>query len=231
LTYTISDGNSCINSAQAIITVYQLPVVSTGSYGPVCANVPYLPLSGTPTGGVWNGIGVSGTPGTGYVFSPSAGTQTLTYTYTDGHSCVNSSQTVIIVNPLPVVSPGTYPSVCANADNIALAGSPSGGIWSGTGVTGNQVTGYVFDPSAGTQTLTYTYTDGNTCYKSEQVVITVHPLPVVSAGSYGPVNIGSSPISLVGTTFGRHFQWPGRFSQPIRSYLGRYWNAYYYLYF
>ena len=48
-------------------------------------------------------------------------------------------------------------------------GTPVGGTWTGTGVTGN-----MFDPSFGTQTLTYTYTDVNLCTDSDMVVITVN---------------------------------------------------------
>ncbi|MBK6384763.1 MAG: hypothetical protein IPF69_15235 [Chitinophagaceae bacterium] len=36
--------------------------------------------------------------------------------------------------------------------SIPLEGSPAGGVFSGVGVTDN-----MFDPSVGTQTITYTY--------------------------------------------------------------------------
>lgn len=65
-----------------------------GSYGPVCTNDPDVVLIGTPAGGVWSGIGV-----TGNMFNPNAGTQTLTYTVTDMNGCSDSDQTTITVNP------------------------------------------------------------------------------------------------------------------------------------
>ncbi len=176
LTYTYTDANSCANSAQTTITVNPLPEVSAGTYGPVCVDAPDITLAGSPEGGVWSGTGVNGN-----LFDPSVGTQTLTYTYTDANSCANSAQTTITVNPLPEVLAGTYGSVCVDAPDITLAGSPEGGVWSGTGVNGN-----LFDPSVGTQTLTYTYTDANSCTNSAQTTITVNPLPEVSAGTYGP---------------------------------------------
>src|SRR5690606_35605492 len=64
--------------------------------------------------------------------------------------------------------------------DVLLVGSPTGGIWSGTGVTGDQTNGYVFDPSFGTQTITYTFTNGNGCANSDVTTITVNPLPVLS---------------------------------------------------
>ena len=153
LTYSYTDGNSCTNSCQTTINVNPLPVVTCGTYGPVCVDAADITLGGSPAGGTWSGTGV-----TGNSFDPSVGTQTLTYSFTDGNGCSNSCQTTITVNPLPVVTCGTYGPVCVDAADITLGGSPAGGTWSGTGVTGNS-----FDPSAGTQTLTYSYTDGNGC--------------------------------------------------------------------
>ncbi|MBW6481305.1 MAG: hypothetical protein K0B37_17905, partial [Bacteroidales bacterium] len=81
----------------------------------------------------------------------------------------------VTVNPFPEVTAGTYePIECSDADDILLTGSPTGGVWSGTGVSGNQTDGYVFDPSEGTQTLTYSYTDENGCTSSDQATITVN---------------------------------------------------------
>ncbi|MBK7031572.1 MAG: hypothetical protein IPH45_21310 [Bacteroidales bacterium] len=138
---------------------------------------------------IWSGTWFPGTVEAGFVFDPSSGTQTLTYTYTDGNSCVNASQAIISVLDLPLVSAGTYAAVCVDAADITLAGSPAGGVWTGTGVSGSIETGFVFDPSVGTQSLTYSFTDGNSCSTSDQVVITINQLPVIVAGSYGPVCI------------------------------------------
>jgi hypothetical protein len=79
----------------------------------------------------------------------------------------------VMVNPLPIVSAGTYGPVSADAPDITLAGSPAGGIWSGTGVSGNQGVGYLFDPSSGTQTLNYAYTNPNGCMASASTTIVV----------------------------------------------------------
>ncbi|MFN6116675.1 MAG: T9SS type A sorting domain-containing protein, partial [Flavobacteriales bacterium] len=63
----------------------------------VCVNAADVALNlGTPAGGTYSGVGVSGTVGN-QVFDPSVGTQTLTYTYSDG-TCSNSATTTITVN-------------------------------------------------------------------------------------------------------------------------------------
>ncbi|HMJ68562.1 MAG TPA: DUF6443 domain-containing protein [Cyclobacteriaceae bacterium] len=81
---------------------------------------------------------------------------------------------------LPSVSAGSDQSGCLNGSAISLTGgSPSGGEWSGPGVTGDQVNGYTFTPSsagAGAKNLIYSYTDaGTTCEGGDVRVITVYP--------------------------------------------------------
>src|SRR5690606_30085948 len=128
-----------------------LPTVSAGNIDPVCTNVLGVPLAGSPAGGTYSGTGVSGN-----TFDPSAGTQTVTYTYTNANGCTNSATATIVVNPLPTVYAGNYAPVCPEAGNVTLAGSPAGGIFTGIGVSGG-----TFNPASGTQTVNYEYTDGN----------------------------------------------------------------------
>jgi hypothetical protein len=103
--------------------------------------------------------------------------QTLTLVNVADVNCSTliSGSSTVTVNPLPTVTISSYGSVCADAADITLVGSPIGGTFSGTGVTGNN-----FDPSVGTQTITYFYTDANSCSASATTTITVNPLPVVT---------------------------------------------------
>ncbi|MBE0638760.1 MAG: BspA family leucine-rich repeat surface protein, partial [Bacteroidales bacterium] len=82
----------------------------------------------------------------------------------------------IVVYDLPLVDAGTYEPVSSNAQPVILGGEPIGGEWTGTGVSGNPSDGYIFDPSAGTQELTYTITDGNGCSNSDQAIICIIPV-------------------------------------------------------
>jgi hypothetical protein len=78
------------------------------------------------------------------------------------------------VNALPSVSLSNLGKVCTYNPAFSLSqGIPTGGTYSGTGVSGN-----MFDPSvsgAGTFTLTYTVVDGNGCTNSAQSTIVVDP--------------------------------------------------------
>src|SRR5574343_455433 len=199
ITYSYTDGNGCSNTANTTISVNSLPVVSAGTYLDQCANAPMLSLVGSPTGGTFSGAGVSAGQ-----FNPAVGTSNITYNYTDGNNCANSASTVINVNPIPLVSGGSYPNVCANAGNVALVGTPVGGTFSGTGVTGSN-----FDPAAGTQTLTYNYTDGLGCSNSSTTTITVVNPAAVSAGTYTPVCVDAANVALVGSPAGGTFSGSG----------------------
>ena len=142
--------------------------------------------------------GISSSP---YTINPTGPIgSTTTYAIT-GISDVNCTATSfpasvnVVVNPLPVVNCGTYGPVCVDAADITLGGSPVGGTWSGTGVPNNN-----FDPSVGTQTVTYNFTDGNGCMNSCQTTITVNPLPVVTCGTYGPVCVDAADIDTAASS-------------------------------
>lgn len=100
--------------------------------------------------------------------SPSiAVTPTATSVYTvsgnmTGCTTTAIKTTTVNVNQLPSVSMGTLTSpMCTNGPTVNLTGSPVGGTFSGVGVTGN-----VFNPASagvGTFTITYNYTDANSC--------------------------------------------------------------------
>ncbi len=196
----ILDGTECAgDTAVFFVTVNPLPIVNAGAYPPVCSNAPDITLSGSPGSGTFTGTGVSGN-----TFDPSVGTQIITYTYTDMNGCTNSDTALITVYPTPVVNAGAYAPVCINAPDIILTGSPAGGNFSGTGVSGN-----TFDPSVGTQIITYTYTNLNGCTNSDTALITVYPLPIVDAGSYAPLCQGAPNISLLGSPVGGTFSGTG----------------------
>lgn len=100
-------------------------------------------------------------------------TATTTYTFTPtGGQCSNTGSTSITVNPLPSVNFAAVPQLCVYNSPVTLTqGSPSGGTYSGSGVSGGQ-----FDPAVaglGTTPLTYSYTDGNGCTNTAQSSVVV----------------------------------------------------------
>lgn len=103
---------------------------------------------------------------------------TTSGTYLDSYAttagCDSIYQLDLIVNPLPLVTLTLDTIVCSLGNQIQLYGeSPSGGNWSGQGVTGN-----IFDPTSilpGDYIINYSYTDINGCIASasDTIIVTV----------------------------------------------------------
>jgi hypothetical protein len=149
------------------VTINPSPVVGCPNDTTLCSNEPsYVLAGGSPLGGTYTGTGVMAGSFDPALASP--GVNLITYTYTDINSCSNTCTFDVTVNTAPVVVAGTYGPLCDDGPDILLNGTPPGGTWTGSGVTGN-----MFDPSYGTETLTYTYTAMNGCTDSEQTTITV----------------------------------------------------------
>lgn len=101
--YRVLITNSCntVTSAAATLTVNANPVVTATDLWNrrVCISDTLVPLSGSPVGGNWSGIGVSG-----FNFIPGAtaiGSYTLTYTYTNAAGCTKSDTTKVVVSDCP----------------------------------------------------------------------------------------------------------------------------------
>ncbi len=200
ITCDITDANGCRATATTIITVNADPAVDAGTYSDVCINGSAVSLVGSPAGGSFSGPGVSGT-----TFDPAlagTGIHTITYNYTDPAGCSGIGSTTITVNALPVVDAGTYANACINEGIVSLVGSPTGGIFSGPGVSGNN-----FDPTisgVGIHTITYTYTDPNGCSNSATTTITVVPIATSTTGvaicsNQLPFNWNNNSYSAAGT--------------------------------
>src|SRR5690554_4072024 len=207
ITYSVTGANGCSATNSETVTVNPLPNAAfTIPNSVYCEDVNTVPLTPAQSGGTFSGPGVSGSN-----FNPSvagAGTHAINYEITI-NGCTASSTENVTVNPPPIVSfSGLNTSYCYDETNVPLTGSPSGGTFSGPGVTGN-----VFDPStagAGTHTIVYTYTDGNGCTATSSQNTTVNPLPVLSIGGLASdYCITSSSVTLTGSPSGGTFSGPG----------------------
>ncbi|TAE45634.1 MAG: PKD domain-containing protein [Cytophagales bacterium] len=121
---------------------------------------------------------------------------------------------VTFVWPLPNLTVSTFNTPI----NLAGAGLPIGGVFSGNGVSGN-----LFTPSstvAGSHIITYTYTDGNNCQASASVTILVttnscqgNPVPTPNITGLTSVCNGQSNVtysvssSLLPGSLNNNFQW------------------------
>ncbi|MBN1117544.1 MAG: immunoglobulin domain-containing protein [Bacteroidales bacterium] len=179
-THTISYTNevgTCTSTAYQNITVHALPIINIAAFPDQCEGGAAIVLNqATPVGGTYSGTGVSG--GSFYPTVAGVGTQTITYTYDDGN-CTNSSSGNITVNHLPAVSfAGLAAKYCELDAAAPLTGTPTdaGGVFTGSGIFDNGNGTANFNPivaGLGTFTITYTYTDGNSCISSESQTVDV----------------------------------------------------------
>ncbi|CAG7580854.1 MAG: putative gliding motility-associated protein [uncultured marine phage] len=157
------------------ITVNPYPVIDAGVDQTVCDGDNVILTATNPDGAIlgWDG-GV--TDGIGFV--PPAGT-TTTYTVTaDLLGCISTDDLDVTSNPYPTIGAGVDQTVCDGDPVTLTAINPDGAIigWDG-GVTD----GTPFIPLTST---TYTVTaDLLGCISTDDMDVTVNPLPVIDAGA------------------------------------------------
>lgn len=172
-TYTVTgtDGNNCSNTGSVLITVNTPPVlVATSSDSVLC----YGEFSSINFSGgdvyTWNGV----PHGSSFLFGPAGSTYGAIVATDTTTGCTDTDTLFFTVNQLPVVDFNYAGSdtFCLDDGVQSLSGStPSGGTYSGSGVSGTS-----FDPVAagiGTNTLIYSYTDANSCTNSDSVDLLV----------------------------------------------------------
>ncbi|MDX1651385.1 MAG: T9SS type A sorting domain-containing protein [Brumimicrobium sp.] len=169
-TYTVTGeitATGCSNTAQVTVNVNLQPVVDAGTDQEICDGESVtINASGADSYSWDNGLG----SGPSHTVSPST-TTTYTVTGTDQNNCSNTDEIIVTVNALPTVDAGDDQTMCVYNASITLNGTPTGGSYSGPGVTNNE-----FDPAAaglGTHQITYTYSDINGCENSDVLTITV----------------------------------------------------------
>ncbi len=165
---------------------YQCPQLAlnfTGLESAYCPNASFANLVGNQSPmGVFSGPGITDNGNGTAVFDPMSAGQGMTheilYAYTSTvNGCSYNLAQLVTVHPIPSISISGLAAVYCTTDMaLTLQANPSGGVFSGPGISGN-----IFDPSiagAGIHSITYTYTDGNGCsYSISQLVeVIVCPL-------------------------------------------------------
>jgi gliding motility-associated-like protein len=168
---------------QKIVTVHSLPTVTVND-PTICA--------GEQT--TLTAVGANGLAPYTYAWSPSAGlsavtgatvttspptTTSYTATVTDANSCTATDANSITVNPIPTSDAGPDITICTGSGaNTLVDFSPTGGTWSGTGVT----SAGIFTPTVtGLVTLTYSVIE-NGCTGTNELEINVINPTAADAG-------------------------------------------------
>ncbi len=224
----VSTDNGTCNAVtdNLIIDIAPKPVVDAGADQTICAGQANATLAGSvlhATGGVWSTTGTGTfTNGTSLTttYIPSeadneAGGVILTLNST-GNGLCNAVSDFIVINVIPspsaIVNAGADIITCKDLRSVKLSGFVSnagGGIWStsGTGTFTPDVntlnasyTPSLADKAAGNIVLTLTTANNGQCSAvSDDMSVTLTPIPVVTAGSYPDIcGLPQASIALNG---------------------------------
>lgn len=196
-------ANGCDSTSNVTLNVNPLPTVNAGSDKVVCEGTSVTLAGAGATSYTWdNGI----TDGVAFIQNP--GTITYTVTGTDNNGCVNTDQVDVTVNALPNVDAGIDQFICEGT-MVTLSGAGAQTYNWDNGITD----GMAFSQPNGTITYTVTGTDANGCVNTDQVSVTVNPIPTVSAGADQSVCEGEM-VTLSGSG-ANTYTWTGGISNNV----------------
>ena len=195
-TYTVTVTSlGCTASDNVTVTVNPLPIANAGVNQTICAN-----SSATLTASGGGTYQWAGGPSTStYIINPAL---TTTYTVTVTNlGCTASDNVTVIVNALPVANAGVDQTICAGSSATLTASGGGTYQWTGGPLTST----YIVSP---TSTTTYTVTVTSLgCTASDNVTVTVNPLPIANAGVNQTICMGSS--ATLTASGGGTYQWSG----------------------
>lgn len=215
LQVSVEDASGCMGTSEDVtITVNPIPVVSlaTPKAGncisestaqTITATIEPSDLNGTFQ---WTNVTNDSKASASFVpSSHNAGDYEVTYQFTSDANCASNVATLTMsVYALPEITiTPSKTDVCASGENSAdVTMTPS--LTTGTfeysvdnGTIGTDGT-LPTSNGAGTYTITLMYTDGNSCQKSAETVVTIHELPDVKFANTNPTEIcyNTSAVTL-----------------------------------
>jgi hypothetical protein len=190
------------SSNQLSVHVNDLPEVAMAiSTDSICISADPIGIVGLPLGGAYVGDGIVGNS-----IDPAlagGGAHQVYYTYTDANGCTNTSEVFdYFVLFEPTVLFLSQDTVMAGDPPVEMTGIPSGGYYTGFGVSGN-----LFYPelvSPGFYQITYNYVDDNGCTNRDTQVIYVCCVGIDETAATEPKLYPNPTEGLLNFALGTH---------------------------
>ena len=213
-TYTLVQtitATGCTNTHSVIVSINPLPAAVAGSNRAICTGENSQIGAVSVLGNTYNWTSVPA----GYTSTSSNPTvsPTITTTYTvvetiTATGCTNTHSVIVTVNPLPDAYAGPDRTICYGATTQLGASGFSGNTYSWTSVPVG-FTSTTANPTVNpTASTTYTLVETKTatgCTNTNNVIVTVIPVPDAVAGANRAICIGSSSqigaVSVAGNTY------------------------------
>lgn len=205
---TATTAAGCTGTGSLAVTVLAAPVLNVVAASPsICPGLSTT-LTASNAGPTYNwspSTGLSATTGAVVTATPTA---TTTYTVTSPAAtgtCAAAGTVTVTINPNATVNAGPDVAICAGTATTLGASGSSTYAWSpSAGLSASNIANPIANPSA-TTTYTVTGTSAQGCITSDQVIVTVNPIPVANPGS-GAANCSGTGAQLNGSG-GVGYQW------------------------
>jgi gliding motility-associated-like protein len=203
-TYTVTGtgGNGCTATNQVTVTVNPVPVIAASpAGGSICAGSNISVTMSGASSYSWNPGSLTGSS---QVLSPAA-TTTYTVIGSNASGCNDTVQFTVTVNAVPVVTASSSASAVCAGGSVTLSATGSGTyVWQPGNISGGAVS---VTPSS-TTTYTVTGTDPSGCTDTDQITITVDPLPVITLSAAPGVICQGQTVNLTAGG-GNAYVWNG----------------------
>jgi gliding motility-associated-like protein len=204
----VTGSNGCTDSSNTNVTVFSLPTAVISPINSTICDGETLSLSAS--GGISYEWSPTNTLSNSIISNPGAfpSTSTLyTVTVTDANGCTDFESATLPVFPITPANAGLDKEVC-QLESIEL--NATGGVnynWSNGVFLSNANSANPDAFPLQTTTFTVTVTDANGCSKTDEMILTVHPLPIIKPGKNSAICrldsivLGGNPTSTLGVFF------------------------------
>jgi trimeric autotransporter adhesin len=186
---TGTDAFGCTDRDTALLIITTLPIVSAGVDQTICRGTS---ATLTPAGALnysWNPSNLFASN----IVSPMQ-TTNYTLTGTDANGCEATDEVTVFVNALPMVSAGQDTEICTGGSALISGTGGVSYVWNPgnvAAVSSNVSPQY-------TSSFYMEATDANGCKNKDTIVVTVHPLPIVSINPISAICQGTN-VTLTAT--------------------------------